>query len=104
VTLDQNQGDGGAWTDEDPRVATPVADAGTGLTTITFPKCRRLRVLHCSVAAPTPGTSEVVALFSASSSGGRFSTGTVRCLNDALALADPPSGARGRLVLQLEYN
>src|ERR1043165_2295657 len=47
-----------AQSDRDERVATPVADGGTGLTLIKFPKCKRVWVLDCSVNVPTPGTSE----------------------------------------------
>ncbi len=103
VTLDTNGADDGAWTDQDPRVTTPVADGGnTGLTSITFPKCRRVRVLHCSIEEPTAGTAEVVARPGSIVP----SSGTMNfvMLDYAGSLADPASGARGRLVLQLEYN
>lgn len=102
VALDTNGADDGAWTDQDPRVTTPVADGGTGITSIRFPKCRRVRVLHMSIQVPTPGTSERVCRpGSISPSGG---TMNFIMLDYAGALADPPTSARGRLVLQLEYN
>lgn len=103
VLFDTIVGEGGAWVDEDPRVLTPVADGGAGLTLIQFPKCRRVRVVHCSVAAPTPFTDEsnarphaVLPL-----------AGTMTVVHfDALtgAANEPPVGARGRLLLMLEYN
>jgi hypothetical protein len=33
-----------------------VADAGTGLVTVTFPKCRDGEILHASMRHATPGT------------------------------------------------
>jgi hypothetical protein len=33
-----------------------VADAGTGLVTVTFPSCRAIEVIHASLRAATPGT------------------------------------------------
>lgn len=96
VTLDESQ------SDLDPRIETPVEDgASTGITNITFPKCDRLRVLHCSIEAPTAGTAEQVARV------GDVDTdaGTLKfvCLSDALALEEGTQDARARLVLLLEY-
>ncbi len=108
VTLDTDSDADGAWTDQDPRVTTPVADGGTGIVNITFPKCRRVRVLHCSVE---PATADL-----ADPTDYRFpfpvaivpSAGTMKLYlvetESAGALADAETGARGRLVLQLEYN
>ena len=96
VTLD------GAESDQDERVLTPVADGGTGLVTIRFPKCRRVRVIHVSVEAPTGGTSETRAsLADIDAEGG---SATFRVLDYAGALADPPDGAIGRCYLELEAN
>jgi hypothetical protein len=96
VTLDDLQ------SDHDPRIETPVADgASTGITSIVFPKCDRLWVLHCSIEAPTAGTAEQVARV------GDVDTdaGTLNfvCLSDALALEEGTENARARLVLLLEY-
>lgn len=33
-----------------------VADAGTGLVDVTFPKCKELEILHASIRNTTPGT------------------------------------------------
>jgi len=33
-----------------------VADAGTGLVTVTFPKCKEVEVIHASIRNPTVGT------------------------------------------------
>jgi hypothetical protein len=94
VSLDSDQ------SDLDQRIATPVADGGTGLTNIVFPKCNRVRVLHCSIEAPTSGTTEKWSTpADVSASAG---TMNVVICTAPTTLADPPSGARGRLVLLLD--
>lgn len=103
VTLDTDSDVDGAWTDQDPRVTTPVADSGvTGLTSITFPKCRRVRVLHCSIEEPTAGTGvQMAQLVDIVPSAG---TASVRVVGETFALADATTNARVRVVIQLEYN
>lgn len=91
-----------AQSDQDERVATPVADAGTGLVTIRFPKCRRVRIIHVSVEAPTGGTSETRA--SLADIDAEAGSATFRVLDYAGDLADPPDGAIGRCYLELEAN
>jgi hypothetical protein len=94
VSLDTDQ------SDLDQRIATPVADGGTGLTNIVFPKCNRVRVLHCSIEAPTSGTSEKVANpADVSASAGTMNV--VICTAPS-TLADPATSSRGRLVLLLD--
>lgn len=96
VTLDTNQ------SDEDPRIATPVADgASTGITSVSFPKCDRAWVLHRSIEAPTPGTAEQ----RASIADIDVETGTLKflSLSYAGALEDATNGSRCRLILLLEY-
>jgi hypothetical protein len=95
VTLDSDM------SDLDERVTTPVADGGTGVTSIRFPKCRRVRIVHCSVENVTPATGDVDAyprLVVASTGSMNFTM-----VNYAGALADPVSGSRGRLTLDLDY-
>lgn len=95
VTLDSSQ------SDEDPSIATPVADGGsTGITNIVVPKCTRIWVLHCSIEAPTPGTAEQVAHVADISA----TAGTMNfiCLSDALALEEGTENARARLILLIE--
>jgi hypothetical protein len=95
VTLDSAQ------SDEDPSIASPVADgASTGLTNITFPKSSRAWVQHCSIEAPTAGTAEQVARVGAMNA----TAGTCKfvVLSDALALEEGTENARGRLTLLLE--
>lgn len=106
VLLDSVDEPDGAWTDRDPRVTTPVADGTAGITLITYPKCRRVRVLHCSIEPATPGTASnhrhLVPELVVPSAG----TMQLRILaaNGGAVNSDPESGSRGRLVLQLEYN
>jgi hypothetical protein len=95
VTIDSTQ------SDEDPSIATPIADGGsTGVTNIVFPKCSRAWVLHASIEAPTPGTAEqVIRVDTLSATAG---TCNVICLSDALALEEGTENARARLILLLE--
>lgn len=105
-TLDVGGGDGGAWTDLDPRVpeATQVVGTTGGIVDIKFPKSKRARVSHVSIEPATPATvgnhrqvtvtalnavAGTCRLFIAAANGG--------------TLSDPQVGSRGRLVLELEY-
>lgn len=96
VTLDEDM------TDLDARVATPVADSGTeGLTSIRFPKCRRVRVVHCSIEEPTVGTSGQMAKMAdilPESGSASFAV-----YSDAFALAHATNGSRMRILLDLDY-
>lgn len=99
VTLDTTT------SDLDQRVATPVAAGATGITLIRFPKCRRVRIVHCSVIAPVAGTTEKMALAtSIVPTSGSLSVINFTIATGTTALADPTSGARGRLHLLLDYN
>lgn len=90
----------GTQSDQDERVATPVADGGTGLTLIRFPKCKRVRVLHMSIQANVAGTAEEWCTPSVvDAAGGSMTFVHVTATG---TLADPASGARGRLYLDLE--
>lgn len=101
VSLDTDQ------SDQDPRVATPVADGGTGITTINFPKCDRAWVLSKGLEPPTgdlaDGTdyrhTEITELVAASG------TANFRMVDieGSGNIIDPTSGARARLILLLEY-
>jgi hypothetical protein len=101
VSLDTDQ------SDQDPRIATPVADSGTaGKTNIVFPKSTRVRVLHASVEPPSgdldDGTDYVLPVLteiSASAGTAVFRMVDVEGTGD---LNDPTSGARARLVLLLD--
>lgn len=99
VTLDTTT------SDLDARVATPVADSGTqGITLIRFPKCRRVRVVHCSIAAPVPLTAErLVIPTSVVPVSGSMSVLSCSIATGTTAGLYPTSGARGRLHLLLDY-
>lgn len=98
--LDTNQ------SSQDTRVATPVADGGTGITSIKFPKCHRVWLAYGPMLEPaTEGAASnyrQVSLVSVSPSAG---TAEVRFVAaDGSALSDPESGSRLRLGLRLEYS
>lgn len=99
VLLDSNQ------SSLDTRVATPVADGGTGIVTIHFPKCHRVWLAYLNHEPATEGTASnyrQVALVSVSPSAG---TAEVRYVAaNGGALSDPESGSRTRLGLRLEYS
>jgi hypothetical protein len=90
--------------DRDERIATPVADGGTGLTLIRFPKCRRARIIHCSVSAPTAGTTEKLVIPTTPVPlTGSVSVATMTISTGTTALADPVVNSRGRITLLLDY-
>lgn len=86
--------------DNDERVSTPVADGGTGLTLLRFPKCRRATILQLSVQAAVAGTTEKQVTPGPLDAAAGTLTAVI-CTAPS-TLADPPSGARGRCVLLLE--
>lgn len=45
-----------AQSDEHPGIATPVADGGTGITSVRFPRSRRVRIMHLSLEPATEAT------------------------------------------------
>mgnify|MGYP001602008965 CR=1 FL=1 len=106
VTLNVSTGEGGAWTDLDPRVpeATQVENAGTGLTTVRFPKSRRAKVIHVSIEPATPGTNteHVRPVVTALNALAGMCVVAISAHNSG-ALTDPTTGAKGRLVLGLEH-
>lgn len=98
VSLDTTQ------SDQHPAVATPVADGGTGITSITFPKCDRAWVMHCSVAPATEATQaniRHVTPIDVSATAGTMNLFIYAITTDP-AETDPESGSRGRLILLLE--
>jgi hypothetical protein len=102
VTLDTAQ------SDQDPRVATPVADSGTtGLTSITFPKCDRAWVLHCSLEVVTADVSDptdyrIANVRDLSATAGTCTVSFAEFETNG-ALTDPNTDSRCRLILLLEY-
>lgn len=90
---------------QDPRVATPVADGGTGIVTVHFPKANRVWLSELNHEPATEGTAanyRQVALVSVNALAG---TAEVRYVAaNGGALSDPESGSRTRLCLRLEYS
>lgn len=95
-----------AQSDQHPNVSTPVADGGTGITNIVFPKSRRAWVLGKGLEPPSgdlgDGTDyrhvEVTELDA------EAGTANFRMIDieGSGNLVDPTSGARARLILLLE--
>lgn len=101
VTLDEDQ------SCLDARVATPVADGGTGITTVNFPKCRRAWVQALTFEPATADLTDPTdyrALFpvALAPEAGTMSV-YLQQIEATMALADPETGARVRLTLRLEY-
>jgi hypothetical protein len=86
-----------------------VADGGTGLVTVTFPKCRDIEVVHASIRNATPGTFgsirriELPPMSQAVARAGTFNLALY--LDDGTsgvpALADPADQAQLAMVLWL---
>jgi hypothetical protein len=94
--------------DNDPRIATPVAGSGTtGLTSVSFPKCDRCHVLHCSLEVVTADLSDPTDYRIANVRDIDEDAGTLTVTFSEFetngALTDPNTGARCRLTLLLEY-
>lgn len=101
VTLDTAQ------SDQHPDILTPVADSGTtGLTNIVFPKCTRARVMHHELEPVTADISDPTDYRLTNVLALNAEAGTCQMafseIESAGALADPNTGARGRLVLLLD--
>lgn len=101
VTLDTDQ------SDQDQRIATPVADSGTaGKTNLTFPKCTRVRVLNCQVSPPTAdlddGTDYVMPVLTEISASAGTAVLRMVDVEGSGDLNDPTSGARACVTLLLD--
>jgi hypothetical protein len=86
-----------------------VADGGTGLVTVTFPKCRDIEVVHASLRNATPGTFgnvrqiELPPMSQAIAKAGTFGIALYKedGTSGVPALADPADQAVLALVLWL---
>ena len=101
VLLDTGQ------SDQHPEVPTPVADSGTtGLTNIVFPKSRRAWAMHHELEPATADISDPTDYRMTNVLALNASAGTCQIafseIETAGALADPNTGARGKLTLLLE--
>jgi hypothetical protein len=93
--------------DQHPAVATPLADAGTGRTAVTIPKCKRAWVLHCSlepVTVATAANNVRPVPVSLSASAGTLEVRFVAANGGSAPIDPPEAGSRCRLVLLLERN
>lgn len=94
-----------AQSDRHPDIATPLADAGTGRTSVRFPKGYRAWVEHLSATPVTIGTAanNVRPIpVSVDADAGTMEVQFVAA-NGATAPIDPPeAGTRVRLTLELE--
>lgn len=100
VSLDEDQ------SDQDPRVATPVADGGTGTTNVTVPTCRRMWALHCSLEPPAADLADGTDYRLAVPVSFDPAEGTLVVKYPDIEgndLVEPNSGSRVRLTLMLEY-
>jgi hypothetical protein len=95
-----------AVSDRDARVATPVADGGTGITNVSFPKCGRLRILGARLIPATAATGSLHLLHAETDQSASGGTLKVRFFsNNGTPIAtDPDSGARFQLHLMLDYS
>jgi len=100
VSLDTTQ------SDQHPSVATPVADGGTGITSITFPKSLRAWVLGKGLEPPTGDLADGTDYRHVEVTELDADAGTCNFrmidIEGSGNLVDPTSGARARLVLMLE--
>lgn len=101
VTLDTAQ------SDQHPDVTTPVADGGTGITSVTFPSCNRawVEAMHFEPATADLGDpTDYRALFPVALDAGAGTMSVyLQQIEATMALADPETGARVRLTLCLEH-
>jgi hypothetical protein len=106
VTLNTAVGEGGAWTDLDPRVpeATQVVDSGTGMTTVRFPQSRRAKVIHVSIEPAIPATAAQHVRPVVTALNAVAGTCLIIIMNSqGNAVVDPAINAKGRLILGLEH-
>lgn len=96
--------DDDSWSaSSDSYVGFTAADAGTGLVTITFPKCRNMSVLHAEIHNPTPGTAanhRVVELSPITTTIAQAGSMSIALHDlDTAAATDPVDGAVLEMVL-----
>lgn len=101
VSLDTGQ------SDRHPDITTPVADGGTGITNIRFPKCTRVWIIECGLEPPSGdlGDGTDYRLIEITERSATAGTCNFRMLDveGSGNLVDPTSGARGHLTLRLEF-
>lgn len=98
VTLDSTQ------SDEDPSIATPVADGGTGIVNVVFPKCSRFWILSKNLEPDGETTGSEYRVHEVTDKSATAGTCNVRFfdLDGTPTAVDPTSGSRYQLTLLLE--
>ena len=95
-----------AQSDRHPAVPTPVADGGTGITNIVFPKSVRAWVLNTGLEPPTgdlaDGTDYRLTEVTELDADSGICNFRMIDIEGTGNLVDPTSGARARLILLLE--
>ena len=97
------------WSTVDAYRGFTVADGGTGVVTVTFPKARKMEILHASIRE-TVGTAanirliELPKITDSVASSGTFTLNLYTNGTEAVApaLADPVDGAHLVLVLMVD--
>lgn len=94
-----------AQSNQDPRVVTPVADGGVGITNITFPKCTRMWILGKNFVPASATTGSQYLTHEVTDQAPTSGTAKVRYmdLDGTPTATDPASGSRYQLILLLEY-
>lgn len=96
-----------AASDRHPDITTPVADGGTGITNLRFPKCNRVRILECGIEPPTGDLGDGTDYRHCEITERDADAGTANFrmvdIEGSGNLADPTSGARGHCTLRLEF-
>jgi hypothetical protein len=95
-----------AQSDQHPAVTTPVADGGTGITNVVFPKCRRAWVLDRGLEPPSADLADGTDFRHVEVTEVVAGSGTLNFrmvdIEGSGNLLDPNSGSRARLILLLE--
>lgn len=94
-----------AQSDRHVDIPTPLADAGTGRTAVTFPKSSRAWVLHASlepVTVATAANNVRPVPVSVSASAGTMELRFVAANGGSAPIDPPEAGSRCRLILLLE--
>lgn len=95
-----------AQSDQNPGIAAPVADGGTGITNITFPKSSRVWILSKGLEPPSGDLADGtdyrhIEITERSASAGTCNFRMVD-IEGTGNIVDPTSGARAHLTLLLE--
>lgn len=93
-----------AQSDRHPDIATPVADGGTGITNLTFPKCDRFWIMSKNLEPAGETTGSEYRVHEVTDKSATAGTCTVRFfdLDGTPTAVDPTSGSRYQLILLLE--